>query len=308
MKSLLILNKIKVENANAISGMVYGFPAVTHFLGYVHALSREVKEQLGLELGGCGIICHDFQVRTYKIKGWGEHVFSLARKPLDKDGKTPSFNEEGKVHMEVSLIVECDFTGNNFNFGTEDINLDIQKFEKFVYEKAVNKRLAGGIITNISSINFTQIPQSEDEVQPFFKKIFRKMLPGFLLQDKKDIFKKYLDDNPDLNSFDAFLDFYALKFEAKDPKKDSVNKNIEWRILPKPSKGWFVPLQVGYKAISSLYEKNEVASVRNKNIPFRFVEPIYGLGEWMGLHRIKDPEIIFWRYQYDQNKYICLNK
>ncbi|HHH1607741.1 TPA: type I-F CRISPR-associated protein Csy2, partial [Yersinia enterocolitica] len=39
MSYLIVLRHVQVENANAISGLTYGFPAMTHFLGYTHALS-----------------------------------------------------------------------------------------------------------------------------------------------------------------------------------------------------------------------------------------------------------------------------
>lgn len=74
MKSLLILPRIKVENANAISGLIYGFPAVTHFLGYVHALSRELETLHRIKLGGCGIVCHNHQIHSYKNGGGGENI------------------------------------------------------------------------------------------------------------------------------------------------------------------------------------------------------------------------------------------
>jgi CRISPR-associated protein Csy2 len=35
---------------------------------------------------------------------------------------------------------------------------------------------------------------------------------------------------------------------------------------------------------------------------------MYGLGEWMGLHRIQDIDSIVWRYQYDKDFYVCSNK
>ena len=51
MKSTLLLRHLKVENANAISGLTYGFPAISHFLGFTHALSRRLEQEHGLTLG-----------------------------------------------------------------------------------------------------------------------------------------------------------------------------------------------------------------------------------------------------------------
>lgn len=51
MRSTLLLRHLKVENANAISGLTYGFPAISHFLGFTHALSRRLEQEHGLTLG-----------------------------------------------------------------------------------------------------------------------------------------------------------------------------------------------------------------------------------------------------------------
>ncbi|PVF10187.1 type I-F CRISPR-associated protein Csy2, partial [Yersinia pestis] len=50
MSSLIVLHQVRVENANAIAGLTYGFPAITHFLGYSHALSRKLQSSHGLTL------------------------------------------------------------------------------------------------------------------------------------------------------------------------------------------------------------------------------------------------------------------
>lgn len=58
MSSLILLRRIRVENANAIAGLTYGFPAITHFLGFSHALSRKLKETHGLNIDGCAVVSH----------------------------------------------------------------------------------------------------------------------------------------------------------------------------------------------------------------------------------------------------------
>lgn len=309
MKSLLILPRIKVENANAISGITYGFPAITHFLGYVHALSRELDAKFDIKLGGCGIVCHDFQIHAHKTARGREYIFSLTRNPLSKEGKTPSFNEEGRVRMEVSLVIECDFTSDDFDFGTDDISQDIQKFSEHVYRLAVAKRLAGGFITEMSPVKFCEIPEVEEEALRTYRSVLRQMIPGFVLCDRSDIFKRYLSDNPEVNPFEAMLHFYTLKSKAShiSEGKGVGSGNVKWGLIPKPSGGWIVPIHSGYKAISPLYEKGNVACARDMNVPFRFVESVYGLGEWVGLHRIRDVEKIIWRYHSDRDMYVCLN-
>ena len=50
--SLFIIKNMHIEGANAIAGFTYGFPAITQFLGFVHALSRNVKFQYGISFDG----------------------------------------------------------------------------------------------------------------------------------------------------------------------------------------------------------------------------------------------------------------
>jgi CRISPR-associated protein Csy2 len=311
MKSLLILPHIKVENANAISGLVYGFPAVTHFLGYVHALSRELKldPRLGVKLGGCGIICHDYQVQAYKGGGGGEYVFSLTRNPLTKEGDTAPFNEEGKMRMEVSLVIECDFTSDDFDFGTGDNNENAQKFTELVSQLAVIRRLAGGYITSMLPARFYEIPQIEEEAEFLFRRILRRLLPGFVLCDRSNIFKQYLSANPGLSPLEGMLNLYTLKVKAISTSGAGATEGgkIKWEQISKPLGGWLVPIQSGYKSISPLYESGKVANARDSSVPFCFVEPIYGLAEWMGLHRIRNIEAMIWRYQHDKDFYTCSN-
>ena len=48
MNHVVILHQIRIENANAMAGFTYGFPAITHLLGYVHALSRKLEPMHGI--------------------------------------------------------------------------------------------------------------------------------------------------------------------------------------------------------------------------------------------------------------------
>ncbi|MDP1835160.1 MAG: type I-F CRISPR-associated protein Csy2 [Chlamydiales bacterium] len=297
MKSLLILPRIKVDGANAISGLTYGFPAVTHFLGFAHSISRELSaKSKDINLGGCGIVCHHCQVHAHSIGR--DKVFALSRNPLTKEGVTAPFNEEGKVSIEVSLIIECDFR-------EEDLDAwgDLQQFLKSIYNLAVVRRLAGGLITEMSPPTFQHIPQTEDEEDNFYRRLRRKLLPGFILRDRGDIFSEYLKNNPKLDPLQALMDFYTIK-----SKSSLVGDKVQWSHVDKPSMGWLVPIQAGYKAISPLCESGSVSCARDPNTPFQFVEPIYGLGEWLSPHRITDIASVIWRYQKTQDLYICTNK
>lgn len=72
MSRLIVLPRIQVENANAISGLTYGFPAITHFLGFTHALSRKVQQSHGVTLTGCGVVCHQHQIMAHQASERGD--------------------------------------------------------------------------------------------------------------------------------------------------------------------------------------------------------------------------------------------
>jgi CRISPR-associated protein Csy2 len=61
----------------------------------------------------------------------------------------------------------------------------------------------------------------------------------------------------------------------------------------------------GYKGISPLYEAGEVKSARDSNVPFRFVEAVYGIGEWVSPHRLSDINDLMWRYHIEDDFYLC---
>ena len=100
-------------------------------------------------------------VHARQPKGWGDYVFALSRNPnylkgvdvFDKKTKllkAASTNEEGRMHMQVSLLIEV----NGLIAG------DIETQEQLiahVKQKVPTLRLAGGQITHIESIELTPL-------------------------------------------------------------------------------------------------------------------------------------------------------
>ena len=70
MSYLLLLPHIRIENANAVSGLTWGFPSMTHFLGYVHALSRKVVDEFGVSFDGCAVVSHEQHIQAYSCPWW----------------------------------------------------------------------------------------------------------------------------------------------------------------------------------------------------------------------------------------------
>lgn len=316
MKSLLLLRNIRVENANAIAGHTYGFPAVTAFLGFVHALSRQLTRAHKLSLGGCVIICHNHQVHAHQPGGWGDYVFSLTRNPLTKEGNTPAFVEEGRMHMEVSLFIECDFTVEDLGFDTGDEQQEVESFLASVLQKAIVQRLAGGTIVDIGKAAFEELDDDREQRRKQVQKALYRSLPGFALVDRSELLQEHYSQmvsrNPEAELIDAWLDFSALKQKAVPERAEADEQatsdhKATWSYVPKPAAGWLVPLAIGYKAISPLYENDQVARTRDNETPFCFVELAYGLGQWLSPHRIDNIEDLLWRYHADDNWYLCRN-
>jgi CRISPR-associated protein Csy1 len=64
--------------------------------------AAQTGPELDLDMVGVGIINHHYQAQTN-----GDYVqrFNLSRNPLNKDGSTAAIVEEGRIHLELSLVI-----------------------------------------------------------------------------------------------------------------------------------------------------------------------------------------------------------
>jgi len=305
MDALLIIRKMRVENANAIAGFTWGFPAITNFTGFVHALSRKLPE-LKVEFSGCGVICHRHQIQAHQPRGWGDYHFALTRNPLTKEEKSPSFVEEGRMQMLVSLVIPVK--------GVLDDKLEMDELKQLLSVSILSQRLAGGTIVKLGAIEWLLPPEDFEGFQKFEKKELRKLLPGFALVERSDLLAEHIrhcqDQRPDAEPLDALLDFSAIKYQAVHPDVGSVEpQQAEWHQVPRPGGGWLVPITTGYCGISNLYPSGKVDRSRDNVTPFRFVESVYTLGQWVSPHRINKLKDLIWSYHTDADSgwYLCKN-
>lgn len=298
MSSLILLRHIRVENANAVAGLTYGFPAITHFLGYAHALSRRLTETHGLQIEGCVVVNHKHQIHAHT--SGRDYQFALTRNPLTRDAKTAAFNEEGRMHLTVSLLLECHGEIPNGEYGQRDL-------AEHLSQVCPTLRLAGGIIVDIAAISVMAMPASSKEM----RRLQWQLMPGFVLRDRSawlgEHHQRLLENTPNATLLDAWLDFAALKMQAETPEEGEIHEgeSARWQYVPKPNPGYLVPVMIGYQRISPLYAPGVVANARDANTPFTFTEAVYGVGEWCGLHRIQSLEEIFWRYRTTETGYYC---
>lgn len=299
MSTLILLPRLRIENANTVAGLTWGFPAITHFLGYMHALSRKLTRSHGLKLDGCAVICHEHQVHAYS--SGRDYQFALTRNPLTREGKTASFNEEGRMHLTVSLLLECHGEIDNGEQGRLALASHLQSL-------CQTQKLAGGSIVALGNVQAVDYPQTERDV----RRLLFRLMPGYALLDRSSWLAEHQQrlagTDPHATMLDAWLDFAALKIEAvatDDNVAPQAGDPAQWRYTSKPQPGYLVPLMTGYQRISALFSPGVVANARDGETPFAYAEAVYGIGEWRGLHRVKDIADIFWRYRTTNTGYYC---
>jgi CRISPR type I-F/YPEST-associated protein Csy2 len=284
LRYYLLFDHIKIHNANAISSpLTYGFPANSGFLGAIHALNRKIESDNPIYLDGVLIACHDCDVQVYRPNDFADYTFRLTRNPLAKNGDTRSIIEEGRVHLDVSLLVEVKVEDRE----TLDDDEQKQAFIKQMQQKLYQQRIAGGHVISIESVELYSASESKDN-------LINTLLPAFVLveaqQDLHNITAELQQQDPNATALDALIETAMLHHNPQE--KD------HWQTTSvKQGRGWLVPLHLGYQAISPLFAAGKLQEARSNQHQSQFVECIYGMGKWVFPLRLKeDLDQAFWRY------------
>ena len=301
VKNLLVLPRMRVQNANAISSpMTWGFPAMSAFVGLMHALERKLADaSIPISLGRVGVICHDFEAQA--TEGGYIRGFHLTRNPVDKTGGTAAIVEEGRIHLDITLIFKID---------TAAAESEHEDIAQQIGEIIAGMRIAGGsVIPNRAVPSHKQRPQwvtlddDEEERQKQFARLKRRWLPGFALTLRDDYLTQHhqtlQQQNPEASLLDAWLNLSRLNHYCALENEGESNEKPVWQVQ-RPYRGWLVPIPVGYGAISDLFNPGEVANARDTKTQFRFVESLYSIGEWVSPHRMKQPEDLLWYVDNDE--------
>ncbi|MCK4517222.1 type I-F CRISPR-associated protein Csy2 [Candidatus Babeliales bacterium] len=286
MKKVLLIPHINVHNANALSSpYTIGFPAMTAFLGGVHALQRILNHGNFKEVNfkSVAVVCHEIDLHTYK--GQGDYVYSIVGtgNPLDKSGKRPAFIEEGRCHLDVSLVIEYE------GIEKDDEDEALEEIKTALYAKM---KLAGGDILSFNISEFLKIHDNKT-----FSRLTRKLMPGYVIIERRELIEKSMENG--LDAIDAMLDYLKVMHRSE---KDS-DGNVSWTSRRKTS-GWIVPVATGFHGITDLCQaKNQ----RDPDTRHRFAETIVTLGEFVMPYRIKNLAHMLWHYHTDleNNLYIC---
>ncbi|MCU6435464.1 type I-F CRISPR-associated protein Csy2 [Undibacterium sp. Jales W-56] len=287
MRRFVLIPHIKIHNANAMSSpYTIGFPAMTAWLGAVHALQRKLRDAGLNELTfpSVAVSCHDLDLQTYK--GDGDYVHSIigTSNPLDKDGSRPAFIEEARCHLEISLLIE--YSG----LDPDDNDRFIQEIDACI----LRMKMASG---DIQSAKKTELLPVDEDDEGSVRALVRKLMLGHVLVERRELMIAAMKNGEDALS--ALINHLSLQHRSK---QDSEGKVTWTRKRREPS--WLVPIAVGFQGISDL---GKAANQRDMDTPHRFAESIVTLGEFVMPYRISNLDHMLWQYHIDQvqNLYVC---
>lgn len=311
-RTLLVLPRLSVQNANAISSpMTWGFPSITAFIGFMHALERRVRSNdKDLEFTGVGVVCHKLLPQVTS-SGY-VRAFHLTRNPVDKTGKTAAIVEEGRVHLDLSLVFEV---GGDSLF---DPDQDLQALAGEVLETAMSLRLAGGSIRPAvdstrrrrPTPGFVHLSDEDQAYEKDFRRVAMSLLPGFALVSRDELLRRHHEklhrDDSSTSLIDAWLDISRINMECMPVKPDETDGesglDFSWKARRAEQGSWLVPIPVGFGAISPVFEPGTVAGARDSETAFRFVESLYSIGQWISPHRLEDPAQLLWFVENDPDQ------
>lgn len=291
MRNFLLIPHLKIQNANTMSSpYTIGFPAMTAWLGAVHALQRKLQAQgyTNIVLDKVAISCHHFDLQTYKGRGDFVHSIVGTANPLDKDGNRPAFIEEARCHLEVSLLVEC----QNLDPDEEkQLLADIQNL-------ILSMKFASGDVLAVKNCSLQYFDEDEDQNQQL-KPLLNKLMLGHVLIERRDLVIESMNEGKD--ALDAVLDYLKVTHSSTQDE----NGKVAWSSKRKTT-GWLVPIAMGFQGIS---EVGQAKNQRDANTPHRFAESVITLGEFIMPYRIKSMDQLLWQYHVDleNNLYLCQN-
>lgn len=316
---LLVLPRLRVQNANAISSpLTHGFPAMSAFLGLMWALERKARAAgIALEFNAVGVVNHGWQEQV--TEGGFVKSFRLTRNPLgipehkkliNKDGEAgvPAIVEDGRIHLDLSLVFAV--YAEDWDEARRDADVAA------IADLVAGMRIAGGTVVPVEKpwqrryqpwlANFAD----EESAAKNFRELCVRLLPGSTLVSRDDLLDKRLDalqvENPDANRLDAWLSLARINWHH-DPEANQGKG--AWCSDRKKGDGWIVPIPVGYGALGPVHAPGTVRNARDASTPFRFVESLYSVGEWVGAHRLHSPQQLLWYADSrpDEGLYRCRN-
>lgn len=296
---ILVFPHLNVQNANAISSpLTHGFPSITAFLGVMWALERKAQAAgLDVRFSAVGVVCHNHQEQT--SDGGYVKTFNLSRNPVGKDGTSSAIVEEGRIHLQLSLLLSAE--SQRWQQAPETREQDLA----YLAELLAGMRIAGGSVIpaqdawrNRYKPWLIELTGSKSDQLAVFAKAKMRLLPGYTLVSRDDLLEQRIKNGS--TTLDAWLSFARVNWQWQAEEQ-------KWQ--RSGDKGWLVPIPVGYGALSPVQPAGTVANARDNSTDFCFVESLYSVGEWLSPHRLKKPQDLLWYAKSDTQSgcYRCAN-
>ncbi|AIS11305.1 CRISPR-associated protein Csy2 [Pseudomonas chlororaphis subsp. aurantiaca] len=310
---LLIIPRLRVQNANALSSpLTHGFPSMTAFLGLMWALERKTSAAgLDLQFNAIGVVAHRHQEQI--TEDGFINTLRLTRNPINRDGSTAAIVEEGRIHLEISLVLAIQSEVLNTDPSTGDA------LARQVHDLLGQMRIAGGSVIPSTAPSSKQRPYlvhltgDENDRYELFNRAKLRLLPGFVLVDRQDLLEQRHQalqvTTPEASKLDAWLSLSRINWNySTDDQDNASTAKGEWT-HDRENLGWIVPIPVGYGALSEVLEPGSVNNARDGQTAFRFVESLYGIGQWISPHRLHSPQQLLWYAgsQPENGLYRCHN-
>ena len=184
------------------------------------ALERNLaKAKVPLRLHGVGVICHHHQEQT--TQGY-VRSFNLTRNPVDKDGSTAAIVEEGRIHLDISLVfsvseIRTADTVPKLLRGNRNRHTEMGEYgEATCWRKCVSPAAACCLPAPGRRVRpwlavLADDPQERDRQ---FRQWRRQWLPGFALVGRDDLLadrlRRLRERDPQTSLLDAWL--HASRF------------------------------------------------------------------------------------------------
>ncbi|HGY9624372.1 type I-F CRISPR-associated protein Csy2 [Pseudomonas juntendi] len=307
LDAVLVLPHLRVQNANAISSpLTHGFPAMTAFIGLMWALERKAQAAgIDLRFPAVGVVVHRHEEQVSSDRYL--KTLRLARHPNNKEGKPSAIVEEGRIHLDLTLLLAA-------KGDVLDDQHQTSQLARQLLELLQSMRIAGGSLippqhqSDRHAPYFLSLTGNEDDRLDVFASAVPNWLPGFTLVERTDLLQQRHADLrercPDVSSLDAWLSLSRINWYAKT----SETGKIEWH-NDRQGLGWIVPLPLGYTALTDLQPAGSVPYSRDDKIPMRWVESVYGIGQWISPHHLDSIQQLLWYPTCDpeQGLYRCHN-
>ena len=267
MKQLLLLDKLKITNANSLSSYcTAGFPAITAFGGFVRALERCLQLKFNIQLTGFAVISHKYNAHKEKNKFFGSRKSPLTRqdRQLIKNGgmTNKASIPEATCDLDVSILIE--------HTGDESISTEMSAYIRRVIR---TMRIAGGKIDGFHEIS------NKDLSVPVLSRMLRKQLmPGYFIKCRRKLIAARMKQGYD--AIESLYNYLAIKDGHK----------------ARP--GWFCPIATGFHLLT---KPSKTANQRDPGLPHVFAESLVSLGEFVMIHKAVNFNDMMWRPHYDAN-------